>query len=726
MAARTPSFPKRGMSAASRICACSMRKRGSFAAGCSREGRLVGVEDDPVGAVADRVGADLEAVGEGEARGLQDPLGRRHEEARVAGVVRVRLEERGAARAERAVGVELHRADGQHPAGRGPAGRGRASSAGRRPSRRGACAACPGGGRAPGRGRSRRCRRPASVRLVTPFARHSSIASSSARRTSSGERSGGSTSPSRVVDEDAGRPRPPASRMISPPAGAFVARVIPCERHRLRVGEHGVAVGALEDDRVVGRDGGERVVGREAADGPGRRRVPLALVPAAAADPLAGPARLHGLRHPLDHLGVAARAHEVHVEAREADPEQVRVRVVEAGDDGAAREVEDARLRAHEGLHVGVRAHRDDRGCRARPPPRRAAASRRPCGRRRSSGRGRPGSAAQGVAREASRAADTARHRAATAGHRDPPRAVRRQYILGQAPGEFDTFLFADYSGAAPPRRRAIALWRLDGGRPRKVAGPRGRRCARLSRCAGRATRAGRRVSSIDHHGRGRATSGRAGCHEGSARRRGRSSPATGAAGLSCADLDHLVFRLGDAAVTRRARKALHARRRRPGVEPRPNALRAAGPARRRGRAARGGGRHCLADEDARRDGARAEALRRAEQDGEFVARFAARVRELFPQSPEGRGSLIAQHACEKYSGRVGRSAAAQRFDDEAVRLAVVAHVRHRETAYDELPGVGRGAPDARALVRGEVAAVLERWSRPTAGSERSREPAAS
>ena len=64
-----------------------------------------------------------------------------------------------------------------------------------------------------------------------------------------------------------------------------------------------------------------------------------------------------------------------------------------------------------------------------------------------------------------------------TAGHRDPPRRWGGQYILGavrrRRPGEFDTFLFADYSGAASPsaQRRAIALWRLDrGGRPRKVA----------------------------------------------------------------------------------------------------------------------------------------------------------------------------------------------------------------------------------------------------------------
>jgi len=47
--------------------------------------------------------------------------------------------------------------------------------------------------------------------------------------------------------------------------------------------------------------------------------------------------------------------------------------------------------------------------------------------------------------------------------------------VRRRRPGEFDTLLFADYSGAASPsaQGRAIALWRLDrGGRPRKVRGP--------------------------------------------------------------------------------------------------------------------------------------------------------------------------------------------------------------------------------------------------------------
>jgi hypothetical protein len=72
-------------------------------------------------------------------------------------------------------------------------------------------------------------------------------------------------------------------------------------------------------------------------------------------------------------------------------------------------------------------------------------------------------------------------------------------------PGEFDTFLFADYSGATSPsaQRRAIALWRADGGgRPRKVRGPFTREALREAILATlvHATHEGRRVLfGIDH-----------------------------------------------------------------------------------------------------------------------------------------------------------------------------------------------------------------------------------
>jgi hypothetical protein len=179
-----------------------------------------------------------------------------------------------------------------------------------------------------------------------------------------------------------------------------------------------------------------------------------------------------------------------------------------------------------------------------------------------------------------------------------------------------------------------------------------------------------------------------------------------------CADLDHLVFLpSGDTALTRRARKHARlsavvlkwsqARKRyeRRGLLVEEEALVQAE-------------QECTADA-ATRESTRARAAeRRAELDQEYVARFAARVRELYPGTPEQRETQIAEHACRKYSGRVGRSGAAKALDEDAVRLAVVAHVRHTETAYDELLLGGCERGQARARVRDQVAAVLSAWQR--------------
>jgi len=84
--------------------------------------------------------------------------------------------------------------------------------------------------------------------------------------------------------------------------------------------------------------------------------------------------------------------------------------------------------------------------------------------------------------------------------------------------------------------------------------------------------------------------------------------------------------------------------------------------------------------------------------------------REIYPFCPTGRERLIAEHACRKYSGRVGRSAAAKTLDKEAVRLALTAHVRHAETNYDDLLLDGIERWDAREKVYSNVSRILDRW----------------
>lgn len=183
-----------------------------------------------------------------------------------------------------------------------------------------------------------------------------------------------------------------------------------------------------------------------------------------------------------------------------------------------------------------------------------------------------------------------------------------------------------------------------------------------------------------------------------------------GALCLTCADLDHLVFLpSGDAALTRRSRKYStlsavvlewsKARRRyeRQGLLVEEEALAQAE-------------QECLADADARAKRNARAAERRAELDREYISRFAARVRELYPNCPPGREEAIAEHACLKYSGRVGRSAAAKELDATAVHLAVAAHVRHNETDYDLYLAAGEDRRLARDRVSGVIEQVLEQW----------------
>ena len=192
-----------------------------------------------------------------------------------------------------------------------------------------------------------------------------------------------------------------------------------------------------------------------------------------------------------------------------------------------------------------------------------------------------------------------------------------------------------------------------------------------------------------------------------------------GALCLSCADLEHLVFLPpGNAALTRRARKystlsAVVLRWSKARHHYERQGLLVEEAALDRAEA------ECIADVDARARRQAREAERRAEEDQTYVDRFAQRVREYFPSCPAGAERAIAQHACLKYSGRVGRSAAAKDLDEKAVFLAVVAHIRHVETPYDRLLGAGVDRQLAREQVQNQVRSVVHEWQMaPVAAAE--------
>jgi hypothetical protein len=179
---------------------------------------------------------------------------------------------------------------------------------------------------------------------------------------------------------------------------------------------------------------------------------------------------------------------------------------------------------------------------------------------------------------------------------------------------------------------------------------------------------------------------------------------------LACADLDHLEYLArGNATLTRRASK--HSRLRavvvewsrarkryeRQGVLVEPGAIEKAEA-------------ECLEDAERRERERDRRRSREAEIDQHFVSEFARQIRMHFPGSPAPEAKEIAEHACRKYSGRVGRSAAGKELDPNAIRLAVVAAVRHRFTNYDELLLGGYDRHEARAMVNPEVEALLENW----------------
>lgn len=182
---------------------------------------------------------------------------------------------------------------------------------------------------------------------------------------------------------------------------------------------------------------------------------------------------------------------------------------------------------------------------------------------------------------------------------------------------------------------------------------------------------------------------------------------------LSCADFDHLVFLpSGNAALSRRAKleSTLSAlvlqfnRRRkryeRQGILVEESALERAE-------------QRCLADEDVRARRRERDAERRRVQDIEFQAAMADEIRRLFPGCPAERAQAIAEHAGTRGSGRVGRSASGRALDENAVRLAVIASVRHLDTDYDELLMSGVPRALARERIRDDIDKVLDRWESP-------------
>jgi hypothetical protein len=182
---------------------------------------------------------------------------------------------------------------------------------------------------------------------------------------------------------------------------------------------------------------------------------------------------------------------------------------------------------------------------------------------------------------------------------------------------------------------------------------------------------------------------------------------------LRCSDLDHLVYLAGgDAALTRRAKKystlsavvvrfsRSRGRYERQGILVEETALQCAE-------------EDCLADADKRAARREREGARRADEDRDLAARMADGILKLFPGCPPAEAHAIARHTTVRSSGRVGRTAAGQGLEREALTAAVIAAIRHNHSRYDDLLMSGWNRVDARETVRDAVDRVLARWRSP-------------
>lgn len=179
---------------------------------------------------------------------------------------------------------------------------------------------------------------------------------------------------------------------------------------------------------------------------------------------------------------------------------------------------------------------------------------------------------------------------------------------------------------------------------------------------------------------------------------------------LTCADLDHLVYlHRGNTAITRRARRHStlsavvlrfsRARKRyeRQGVLVEEAALEHAE-------------QECLADADKRSAQRERAEIYREKQDQVLATRMAESIREMFPGCPAEEAWVIAAHTSVRGSGRVGRTATGRALEEEALRAAVIAAIRHRHTNYDRLLMKGWDRMDARDAVRGDIDRLLDEW----------------
>jgi hypothetical protein len=95
-------------------------------------------------------------------------------------------------------------------------------------------------------------------------------------------------------------------------------------------------------------------------------------------------------------------------------------------------------------------------------------------------------------------------------------------------------------------------------------------------------------------------------------------------------------------------------------------------------------------------------------RDASDVAKTTTELKAQFPNMPAAERELVLKHGFKKHSRRVGRTASLT--IQAKVRLAVIAHIRHKHTDYNDLLRAGATREDARVMISKNIDSVLREW----------------
>jgi hypothetical protein len=95
-------------------------------------------------------------------------------------------------------------------------------------------------------------------------------------------------------------------------------------------------------------------------------------------------------------------------------------------------------------------------------------------------------------------------------------------------------------------------------------------------------------------------------------------------------------------------------------------------------------------------------------RDDSEISKTTAEIKAQFPKMPATERDLVLKHGFKKHSRRVGRIGTLTL--QAKVRLAVVAHIRHKHTDYEALLRAGMPREAARVTISKTIDSVMREW----------------